>query len=177
LWTYDAGLGISAPPITYKIKGRQYIALLVGWGGAYAGVGKIDHGWAYGKHMRRLIVFALDGKTVVPKQPPPFFAVPVYDSNFKIDKKLSDRGRDLYWQCFSCHGADVIAKGMAPDLRASPIPLQLEAFKQVVKYGSKLDMGMPVYPDITDGDLQSLMHFIRSAARSGTRPGGERIAK
>jgi quinohemoprotein ethanol dehydrogenase len=39
LWTYDAGLGISAPPITYKISGKQYIALLVGWGGAFAGVG------------------------------------------------------------------------------------------------------------------------------------------
>jgi len=37
LWRFDAGLGISAPPITYKIKGKQYVALLVGWGGRLRG--------------------------------------------------------------------------------------------------------------------------------------------
>ena len=29
LWKLDVGLGIAAPPITYSIKGRQYVALLV----------------------------------------------------------------------------------------------------------------------------------------------------
>jgi quinohemoprotein ethanol dehydrogenase len=33
LWTFDAGLGISAPPVTYTVNGEQHIALLVGWGG------------------------------------------------------------------------------------------------------------------------------------------------
>lgn len=174
LWIYDAGLGISAPPITYKINGRQYIALLVGWGGAFAGVGNINLGWDYGKHMRRLIVFSLDGKATVPKQPPPFFPVPLDAPDFKINDSLVAKGRELYWQCFGCHGADVIAKGMAPDLRASPIPLQLEAFKDVVKSGSKLDMGMPVYADITDNELRSLMHFIRKAARRSTPGEGGR---
>ena len=54
---------------------------------------------------------------------------------------------------------------MAPDLRASPVALQLEAFREVVKNGSKLGMGMPVYPNFTDDELLSLMHFIRKAAR------------
>ena len=39
LWTFDVGSGISAPPITYAINGRQYVALLVGWGGVMAAVG------------------------------------------------------------------------------------------------------------------------------------------
>jgi hypothetical protein len=34
LWSFDTGLGISAPPITYGINGTLYIALLVGFGGA-----------------------------------------------------------------------------------------------------------------------------------------------
>ncbi|NIP79274.1 MAG: PQQ-binding-like beta-propeller repeat protein, partial [Gemmatimonadetes bacterium] len=37
LWSYDLGLGITAPPITYSVDGRQYVALLVGWGGVMAG--------------------------------------------------------------------------------------------------------------------------------------------
>jgi quinohemoprotein ethanol dehydrogenase len=39
LWQYSVGLGISAPPITYAVGGRQYVALLVGYGGAVAGLG------------------------------------------------------------------------------------------------------------------------------------------
>jgi quinohemoprotein ethanol dehydrogenase len=174
LWTFEAGLGISAPPITYKIDGKQYIALLVGWGGAFAGVGNVNLGWDYGRHTRRLIVFSLEGKVSVPKQPPPFFPVPVDDPTFNIIDSLAEKGRDLYWRCFSCHGANVIAKGMAPDLRASPIPLQFESFREVVKNGSKLDMGMPVYADMTDDELLSIVHFIRKAARQSKPAGGER---
>jgi quinohemoprotein ethanol dehydrogenase len=165
LWTYNSGLGISAPPITYKIKDKQYIALLVGWGGAYAGVGAVSHGWDYGKQTRRLLVFALDGHAVVPEQPAPYFPKPIDDPKFKVDQTLSEKGRNLYWQCFSCHGANVVAKGMAPDLRASPIPLQFESFKEIVTNGAKLNMGMPVYPHFTDDELRSLMHFIRMTAR------------
>ena len=64
LWRFNVGSGISAPPITYAVGGRQYVALLVGWGGAMAGVGgrlTAAHGWSYGVHPRRLIAFSLDG--------------------------------------------------------------------------------------------------------------------
>ena len=39
LWRANLGLGISAPPITYTVNGRQYVALLVGWGGSMAALG------------------------------------------------------------------------------------------------------------------------------------------
>ena len=32
LWLFDAGLGISAPPIAYRVNGTQYVAVLVGRG-------------------------------------------------------------------------------------------------------------------------------------------------
>jgi quinohemoprotein ethanol dehydrogenase len=174
LWTYDAGLGISAPPITYKINGKQYVALLVGWGGAFAGVGNVNLGWDYGRQKRRLIVFSLNGKAIVPTQPPPYFPVPVDDPSFQINDTLAEKGKELYWQCFSCHGAGVVAKGMAPDLRASPVPLQFDAFKEVVRNGAKLNMGMPVYPNVSDEELHSLMHFIRRSARESHDASNER---
>ncbi len=164
LWTFDTGLGISAPPITYKINGKQYLALLVGWGGAFAGVGNKALGWDYNKQMRRLLVFSLEGKAMVPSQPPPYFPVLIVEKSFEVDLKLAEKGRNLYWQCFACHGANVIAKGMAPDLRASPIPLSKEAFNLVVRAGSKVNMGMPAYKELTDEDLTALMHFIRIKA-------------
>jgi alcohol dehydrogenase (cytochrome c) len=35
LWRFDTGAGINAPPITYSVDGKQYVALLVGLGGAW----------------------------------------------------------------------------------------------------------------------------------------------
>ena len=179
LWTFDAGLGISAPPITYKIKGKQYLALLVGWGGAFAGVGNKSLGWDYNRHMRRLLVFSLDGSAIVPSQRPPYFPKPYLDKEFKIDQALADKGQKLYGNCTACHGPRMVAMGMAPDLRASPIPLNLEAFRQVVRYGSKADMGMPAYNnELNDDDLLALMHFIRRRAHddAGTS-NGERLGQ
>jgi quinohemoprotein ethanol dehydrogenase len=165
LWSYNAGLGISAPPITYKIGGKQYIALLVGWGGAFAGVGNKALGWDYNRHQRRLLVFSLTGAAEVPPQPPPHFPEARIDPDFKLDPALVDRGRDLYWQCFNCHGANVVAKGMAPDLRASPLVASPQVFEMVVRQGIKANMGMPAYQDLTDDDLTALRHFIQAKAR------------
>jgi alcohol dehydrogenase (cytochrome c) len=30
LWSFNAGTGINAPPITYAVNGKQYVAVLVG---------------------------------------------------------------------------------------------------------------------------------------------------
>jgi alcohol dehydrogenase (cytochrome c) len=33
LWTYNVGNGIHAPPISYSVGGKQYVAIAAGWGG------------------------------------------------------------------------------------------------------------------------------------------------
>jgi quinohemoprotein ethanol dehydrogenase len=168
LWEYDAGLGISAPPITYKINGRQYISLLVGFGGAFSGFGTGSAktmGWAYGKHMRRLITFSLEGDVVVPEQAPPFYAEPLAAPDFEIDQALANEGAQLYNKCFGCHGVGVYASAMAPDLRASQIPLSQASFASVVREGSLNANGMPRFADLSDKELDALRHFIRKRAR------------
>jgi len=167
LWSFDAGLGISAPPVTYSINERQYVAVLVGWGGAFAGVGNKNLGWDYGKHMRRLIVFSLEGKQEVPAQPPPYFARALEYPQFRLDNLLAEKGGSVYGKnCFVCHGANAIAMGMAPDLRASVVPLDLTAFTDIVKNGSRVNKSMPVFPDLSNAELISLMHYIRRMART-----------
>jgi quinohemoprotein ethanol dehydrogenase len=54
---------------------------------------------------------------------------------------------------------------MAPDLRASPIVLNQEAFTSVVRDGAKSNMGMPVFKELRDEDLLAIRHFIRQKAR------------
>lgn len=166
LWSFNAGLGISAPPITYKIGGTQYLALLVGWGGAYAGVGEKNLGWDYGYHQRRLLVFSLTGRQVSPPIKPPHFPTPIDHPELTVNPKLASLGAGIYWKCGGCHGAKAVAKGMAPDLRASPLTLDTLTFRLVVKEGLKLAGGMPAYPDLTDEQVLGIFHYIRKEARA-----------
>jgi quinohemoprotein ethanol dehydrogenase len=168
VWRHDLGLGISASPITYAVNGRQYVAILVGWGGALAGLGgpvSAVHGWAYGVHKRYLVAFALDGKATLPQQPPPTFATPL-QADFKIDSALAAAGARLYGVCGTCHGPGAIAAGMAPDLRASFVVTSTEQFARVVRGGIRAVHGMPMYEAMTDEQLVALQHYIRRQAET-----------
>ena len=172
LWSYDVGLGIAAPPITYKLDGKQYISLLVGWGGGYAGLGAKapELGWGYGKHKRRLITFSLTGEAMLPKLPPPHVVQPINDPDFEISAEMAQLGAGLYGYCSACHGPGMFSGGMAPDLRESKVCLDKNAFKSVVKEGSFVDKGMPQFSHLTDEELTALMHFVRKRAKE-TTPG------
>ena len=171
VWRRDLGLGLSAPPITYAVNGRQYVAILVGWGGAMAGVGgpiSAAHGWAYGVHKRFLVAFALDGKAALPVQPPPTFATPL-KADFTVDPALAQSGAEVYARCTACHGPGAMAAGMAPDLRASFVVTSTEQFTRVVRNGARAARGMPAYADITDRELTALQHYIRLVADAALR--------
>ena len=149
LWDYDLGLGISAPPITYAIDDKQYLALLVGWGGSMAALGgpqAAEHGWSYGAQERRLVAFSLDGTAILPKQAPPLVPQPLPSSDFIVNQDLAlEGGREFNGTCSMCHGGGAIAAGIAPDLRASGIPLLREAFENVVRNGALSDNGCLLY--------------------------------
>jgi len=168
LWASDVGSGISAPPITYMIDGRQYIALLVGWGGVWAGIGSAQAaapGWAYGVHPRRLVAFSLGGDTELPPSPPPEVPVPLAAPDFAVHEDLLRSGASAYSVgCGSCHGGDLVAGGQAPDLRASRVVLSDIAFATVVRDGSRQTRGMPAYPELTDDQLLAMRHYIRYVA-------------
>ena len=34
-WEFDTGGGVNAPPMTFSVDGKQYVAVLVGMGGAW----------------------------------------------------------------------------------------------------------------------------------------------
>ena len=168
LWKFNTGLGIAAPPIAYTVDGKQYIAVLVGWGGGYAGIGGVDaysYGWSYRTHPRRLIAFSLEGAAELPAVAPPHFPKPLEDPSFEVDEAMAAQGALEYGKCASSHGGGLFSGGMAPDLRASVIPLDFENFAAVVRGGAKANLGMPARPDLTDQQLEALRHFIRKGAR------------
>lgn len=169
LWEINLRHGISAPPITYSVDGKQYVSLLVGWGGAGVMLGDqaAQHGWKYGVHTRRLFTFALDATGKVPDSPPPTFATPLDPPDFVVDETLAEYGKNIYAKsCFLCHGGGAVSGGMAPDLRESPMFLSREALRSVVIAGAKKDRGMPRFPRFKEQELEALTHYVRKMARA-----------
>jgi len=173
LWNEALGLGISAPPITYSVDGRQYLAILVGWGGSMAALGGqalADYGWSYGAQTRRLFAFSLDGNQAIPSQSPPRVPTPLASSDFIVNFAEAQQGALNYGaQCNACHGGGAIAAGMAPDLRSSAVVLSAAAFRQVVREGALSANGMPPFTELNDAQLESIRHFIRQQAEVALR--------
>lgn len=168
LWSVNVGSGISAPPITYSVNGKQYVSLLVGWGGAGVALGggssMAQFGWGFKGQVRQLLTFALDGKTPMPDVGKPVFAKPIVPADFKPDEKLVHSGAKLYTaNCAWCHSAGAVSGGYAPDLRASPLFLDKNAVKGVVG-GSLVQNGMPRFSHLTDSDVEALQHYVRNQA-------------
>jgi len=174
VWSFDAGLGIIAAPMSYAVDGRQYIALLVGWGGsASVGSDVMNVGWKYGANPRRLLVFALDGKATIPPGPKPTLVVnAVDDPAIKIDPVAAETGHQLFLACALCHGRHARSSGSpGPDLRESALALDKDAFLQVVKGGALLEKGMPRYDELTREQALQIWMYVRSAAREAKNSG------
>jgi quinohemoprotein ethanol dehydrogenase len=108
----------------------------------------------------------LDGAAQLPYTPPPERATPIDDAAFVVDKAAASAGEALYARrCVACHGLAAVAAGFAPDLRASPVALDADAFDAVVRGGSLELRGMPKFDELTPAELTTLRHYLRARAR------------
>lgn len=174
LWSFDAGVGITAPPISYAVDGKQYIAVLAGWGGvSYLGSSAMaQHGWTYGHQPRRLLVFSLEGKATAPATVPPHTElVFVDDPDQDIDTAQAQAGQDIYLDyCLGCHGFAAVSGGGAPDLRASAAAARLDSFSALVRGGALQSRGMPKFDDLSEQQVEHIYWFIRQRARESLEP-------
>jgi quinohemoprotein ethanol dehydrogenase len=164
LWSFNAQTGIVGAPITYRVDGKQYVSVLVGYAasGAAAGSLSAQFGWDARTQTRRLLTFGLDAKAMLPKPPPRLPMVAVDDPDYKPDARAESRGAVAYGNhCFLCHGAGVVAAGSAPDLRTSRAIVTPELFAAIVRRGALLKNGMPEFHEITDPEIADLRQFLR----------------
>jgi quinohemoprotein ethanol dehydrogenase len=174
LWQFDTRMGIIAPPMTWSKDGRQYVSILVGYGGSAAIWGDtMEVGWKY-RSPRRLLTFALDGKAALPPAPARDMTVhPVDDPSLKIDPADVAAGGQMFIACAACHGRNLVATGgPAPDLRESAIALDLQAFTAVVHDGALLQKGMPQFAMFTPDQIRQLHAYIRAGAREALAKSG-----
>src|SRR3546814_13313254 len=92
--SFAAGSGVLGPPITYKVNGRQYITVLLGFGtsGALFGEKVARFGWQYRTQPRRILNFVLDGKAGQLQRAARDHHEPVADPESRADPALADKG-------------------------------------------------------------------------------------
>jgi len=163
LWSFDAQVGVQAPPITYMAGGKQYVTVLAGWRASGPnGDGQV---WDYRTQQRRVLTFVLDGTAQLP--PAQHVDVPILDdATLRIDPAKVARGQAIYTDhCPICHGAATNAGGAAPDLRRAGAPMSVATLTDVLKNGALRQQGMPQFEEFTPEDIEAIHQYIRQQAR------------
>ena len=147
LWSVDTGQGIIAPPITYMIDEEQYIAVQVGYGGAYALAGAFPPANKNPAQNGRMLVFKLGGEEMSPPVQSIAKVNPVVPS-MTTDALTIARGEYEYHEhCQFCHGAGVIGGGVIPDLRYLD-EVGHKTFLGVILGGMHSEKGMASFKDV-----------------------------
>jgi PQQ-dependent dehydrogenase (methanol/ethanol family) len=117
LWAFDAQTGVVAPPITFRLQGTQYVAVVAGWGGSMALVGGEALTAGAIPNRSRLLVFKLGGKAELP--PPTFTPLVIDPPALTASAEQVAAGQRVYLTyCVFCHGDGAVSGGATPDLRA-----------------------------------------------------------
>ena len=119
LWASRVQTGITAPPVTYAVKGEQYVAVLAGWGGVWAlAPGILSEVGGPVRNVSRLLVFKAGGTRaaaagVAPGAGAPRSAVPERYARAARRRRAAVRAllRRLPWGC-----------GLRQHRRAGPAP-------------------------------------------------------
>jgi quinohemoprotein ethanol dehydrogenase len=167
LWRFDAGLGVVAAPMSYSIGAKQYVSVLVGYGGFLASYTEVTNaGWKYGSP-RRLLTFVLDGKASLPPSPPRTMELTALDDPARSFSKADiAAGTKQYLPCSVCHGPQLRSPGApAPDLRESAIALSEDGLWSVLHDGTLRSRGMPQFEELTRRQVRQIHAYIRSGAR------------
>jgi quinohemoprotein ethanol dehydrogenase len=169
LWSYDAGAGITAAPMTYKVGDTQYVAVMVGYGGA----APLAAHFALPDRPRlpgRLLVFKLGGTDTAPAYPtPPKMTINLAGVSSTGDEKV---GFSLYnANCSTCHGPSVSGRYL-PDLKTSPMILTAADFQSVVLGGARKSNGMASFAKFLDASqVESIRAYILKEARAAQAGG------
>jgi quinohemoprotein ethanol dehydrogenase len=162
LWSAKTQAGVLAAPISYSVDGEQYVAIEVGWGGAFGlAAGELARDSHIASNLPRMLVYKLGGAAALPALPAaaPAILDPPPDA---ATAATVAAGKALYHTyCSNCHGDSATSSGVLPDLRYSSRIKSPEAFDMTVRQGTRVDMGMVAFKDeITPENLEQIRAYV-----------------
>ena len=164
LWSFDSKIGIVAPPISYAVGGKQYVAVMAGYGGGYGVASPFTENMGP-RPNGRLLVFALGGKApyqVERADPGPAVVVKAAWSPATIAKG----GQIFETTCSVCHGGTARSSGVLPDLRRSPVLANQQLWQDVVHDGALKQNGMVGFSKwLSRDDVEAVRAYVAGRSR------------
>ncbi len=167
LWSFATQTGVLAAPMTYSVKGEQYVAILVGWGGVFdvAPPGYLARKSGSVRNVSRLLVFKLGAKGALPPlapsaaallDPPPLTGTP---DQVALGQRLYQNS------CSFCHGDSGVAGGLNPDLRHSAALSNPKLWQDIVHDGILSSNGMVGWNrNFNREQIDAIRHYVTMRA-------------
>jgi len=155
VWSIQTGSAIESIPVTFRIKGEQYVLCPVGWG---SGSRLFAPAWTMATPQSkrgpvRLLAFKLGATVPFPMPPDVVPPVPIPPPQTASAETIH-KGSLLYGKfvCDGCHSPDTdgsgawVLNGAIPDLRYAPPDVHRDWYG-IVLAGTHWDKGMPGFAD------------------------------
>jgi quinohemoprotein ethanol dehydrogenase len=170
VWSAETQAGVLAAPISYEVDGEQYIAVEVGWGGAFGlAAGKLACSHV-ASNLPRMLVYKLGGNANLPPLPAAAPAV-LNPPPETAPSATVTAGKKLYHTfCSTCHGDSATGSGVLPDLRYSPAINNAKAMDVIVRQGSLQSSGMIAFKyEVSAQDLEAIRAYVIHRANEDKR--------
>jgi alcohol dehydrogenase (cytochrome c)/quinohemoprotein ethanol dehydrogenase len=162
LWSSPTQAGVLAPPISYEIEGEQYVAVEVGWGGAFGlAAGELARDAHLASNIPRVLVYKIGGTAKLPDPPAPVHV------NVEPPAEIGDEaawtaGKAVFHRyCSVCHGDSAVSGGVIPDLRLSVITRDAGAWDKVVRGGERTPRGMVSFAtEVSSEDSEKVRAYV-----------------
>lgn len=161
LWSFQSGRGIVAGPMSFRVKGEQYIAVMAGYGGSM-GMATATPFMKHRMPSGLILAFKLKGGATLPPiihEPLP----PANPSNETFSAaQVAEGGKWYGTYCAICHRGPV-----NPDLRRSATLTDADAWRGVIIDGALEANGMASFRDyLTPAQAEAIRAYVNGEARA-----------
>lgn len=162
LWRFNMPNAVMAAPITYRVKGEQYVAVSTGAGGPVLfGSNTAPRE----RQVGRMVVFKLGGTATLPAAPPLAGAANAPKDVFPA-AQVAEGGGLYAANCGRCHGMGTRASNIVPDLRRSGALTAAATWRSIVIDGALTDNGMVSFRDkLTPAQAESIRAWVGTEAQ------------
>jgi quinohemoprotein ethanol dehydrogenase len=178
VWSMPVQTSVMAGPVTYEVKGEQYVAVLAGWGGVFAlATGEVALKAGRRPNIGRMLAFKLGGNASLPAVQE--IEMPVLNPPKSTASAAAiESGKRLYQRfCSGCHGDVAVSGGVLPDLRYSAT-LANDQWFNVVLNGLLQPNGMVSFAkELSRRDAESVRAYVISRANETKAEGTHSAAK
>jgi alcohol dehydrogenase (cytochrome c)/quinohemoprotein ethanol dehydrogenase len=166
--------------VTYTAGGEQYVAIEVGWGGAFGlAAGELARDAHVATNAPRVFAFKLGGTAAMPPPAPPAPPAPEPPPDVATAAVIEAGKSRFHIYCGTCHGDSAVSTRVLPDLRHSPRLGDAAAFARVVRDGVLAERGMIGFgAELSAADVEQIRAYvIRRAHESRPAAGTETALK